>query len=573
MTRIRVLDEGTVNRIAAGEVIERPASAVKELVENSIDAGASDIRVRIEAAGRRLIEVIDDGCGIARDDMALAFVQHATSKIAGITDLESLTTMGFRGEALSSIAAVADVTLTSRTEDSPVGFSIEVSKGKPGKMKEAGRAQGTTVTVRNLFGGHPARLKYLKSDRVETAHVIEAVTERALAHPEISFRLHNGNVEVLNYPGAESAADRISDVMGGRVARELVQFEAKAGKLRVRGHLAKPSVTRSTRDGLYLFVNSRPVSSPALAEAVEDGYAGLLMRNRHPVGVIFLEMDPAEMDVNVHPTKRTVKFADERAVLSLLSRAVSEALGNVRHIPEPAPTLKELFPATGAEKREPMKALAPRAREQEQTELFPPPKQEAEVASGGMLPRMRVIGQVLDTYILAQSGSDLIIIDQHAAHERVMLEKLRKAPSKKTAQKLITPVLLGLGRKEAELVEHFRPVIESLGFVIEPFGRDQYLVRAVPSIGGHIESERGLLDLVGELAELGKAKSIGEKAGEIMHLVACHSAIRAGERLSREAMARLIEEMHGLDNPYTCAHGRPTIIRITNAELEKMFKR
>jgi len=573
MSQIRILDESTVNKIAAGEVIERPASVVKELVENSLDAGATDIRVRISGAGKELIEVLDDGCGIPGGELKLAFVQHATSKIYEIGDLESLDTLGFRGEALSSIAAVADVFISSRTAGSANGWSLTLKKGKPGELKQVGRPAGTSIAVINLFGGHPVRLKYLKSDRVEVGHVIETVTERALANPGVSFRLHNGEVEVMNLPKTDSLADRISDVMGRRVAKELVAFEASSGGIRARGFMAKPAVTKSTRDGLYIFVNSRPVASPFVSEAVEDGYSGLLMRNRHPVGVLMLDMDPAKLDVNVHPTKRTVKFSDERAVACLVSKSVADALGNTRRIPEPAPTLRELFPVTEAEKLEAKSRIASPAKAQEQRELFQAAEEEKEVAEGRMLPHMKVIGQVLDTYILAQSGSDLMIIDQHAAHERVMLDKLKNRPEKRGIQNLISPVLLSLGKRESQLIEHFRPVIEGLGFKIEPFGKDTYLVRAVPAIGGHIETEKGLVDLIGELAELGKAKSIGEKLDEIMHLVACHSAIRAGEKLSHERMALLIEEMHGLENPYTCAHGRPTIIRITNAELEKMFKR
>lgn len=572
MSRIRILDESTVNKIAAGEVIERPASVVKELVENSLDAGASEIRVRISGAGKTLIEVTDDGCGIAREDLKLAFVQHATSKIGTILDLESLGTMGFRGEALSSIASVADVDISTRAKGSDVGYSMAFRKGKPGEPKQVGRPTGTTITVRNLFSGHPARLKYLKADRVETGHVIDIVTERALARPDVAFKLHNDEVGVLDLPKASNIADRIADVMGRRVSKELVSFEASAFGISISGHLAKPEITKSTRDGFYLFVNSRPVSSSAISEAVETGYAGMLMKNRHPVGVLFLDLDPAKLDVNVHPTKKKVRFADEKAIAVFISKAVSEALGNVRHIPEPAPKQRELFPVEPVPAM-PSKSPATRSKAQEQKELFRQPEDFPEVEESATLPHLKVIGQILDTYILAQSGSDLMIIDQHAAHERIMLDKLRNRPEKKSAQNLITPIPLNLGKKESQLVEHFRPVIEELGFRIEPFGKDAYLVRAVPAIGGHIESEKGLLDLIGELAELGKSKSIIEKKDEIMHLVACHSAIRAGERLTMQRMALLIQEMHQLENPYTCAHGRPTIIRITNAELERMFKR
>ena len=344
MSKIRLLDESTISKIAAGEVIERPASVVKELVENSLDAGATDIRVRVSDAGKKLIEVIDDGCGIAADELTLAFVQHSTSKIFRIDDLDTLVTMGFRGEALSSIASVADLDVSTRMENTAIGHSVSFRKGKPGAVKQIGRVPGTTITVRNLFSGHPARLKYLKSDRVEMSHIIQIITERALANPNVAFKLHNDDVEVLNLPAAGNILDRISDLMGRKVAKEIVSFETSVEGIRAEGHLAKPSITKSTRDGFFLFINSRPVSSSVISEAVETGYSGLLMRNRHPVGVLFLDIDPKILDVNIHPTKRKVRFADEKTIARLVSDAVAKALGNVRHIPDVAPRQKELFP-------------------------------------------------------------------------------------------------------------------------------------------------------------------------------------------------------------------------------------
>jgi DNA mismatch repair protein MutL len=579
MSRIRLLDEATISKIAAGEVIERPASVVKELVENSLDAGATEIRVRIINAGKTVIEVVDDGCGIGSDDLKLAFIQHATSKITGIGDLEGLETMGFRGEALSSIASVAEVEVSTREKNSSTGIHVKLVKGHITETKQVGRTQGTTIAVRNLFSGHPARLKYLKSDSVEMGHIIQVMTERALANPEIAFKLHNGDVEVLNLPRSKTIADRIGDVMGRRVAREIVVIDSSTEGAQVLGHLAKPSITKATRSELYLFVNSRPVSSSAISEAVEKGYAGMLMRNRHPVGVLMLVIDPRIIDVNVHPTKRKVRFENEKAIASMVSKAVAEAMGNTQHIPDVVLKQSELFRAEPAAKIAPAshsgkkKTIAQPKLFAEQSGLYPEPEKTGEIAESQTLPRMKVIGQVMDTYIIAQSGSEIMVIDQHAVHERIMLARLNNRPQKKSVQNLLTPILLNLGKKESQLVEHYRPVIEDLGFKIEPFGKDTYLVRAVPAIGGHIETESGLLDLISELAELGKAKSILEKRDEIQHLVACHSAIRAGEKLTPQRMALLIEEMHGLENPYTCAHGRPTIVRISQNELERMFKR
>jgi DNA mismatch repair protein MutL len=533
-----------------------------------LDAGATDIRIRIKGAGKALIEVADDGCGMSPDDLEIAFRQHATSKISGIEDLNSLKTMGFRGEALSSIAAVSDVELSTKETKATSGSYVKLKNGKITGKGEKGRPDGSTISVQNLFANLPARLKYLKGDRVEVSNVISVVTERALACPEVAFRLHNEEVEVFNYPRASRMLDRITDVMGRKVAREIVEFKKEDSGMKVLGYLAKPSVSRPTAQELHVIINKRPVSS---RQVVEKGYAGLLMRNRHPVGVLLIEMNPGQLDVNVHPTKKEIKFVDINIISKIITSAVAGALGNTELIPSAVPLAREEFLGKLAPPKPAKKAAAGAELAASQTHIAGEKPCE-DVSQSRMLPRMKIIGQILDTYILCQSGADLVIIDQHAAHERIMLEKV-KSSEKKGEQKLITPLPLHLSQKECGMVEHYRELIEEFGFKIEPFGKDTYLVRAVPVIGGHLESEPALMDLIHELAALGKAKSIEEKREEIRHLVACHSAIRAGEKLSQEKMHRLVEEMHGLDNPYTCAHGRPTLIRITEKELERMFKR
>jgi DNA mismatch repair protein MutL len=580
MNRIRLLDEVTISQIAAGEVIERPASVVKELVENSLDAGAADIRIRVGGAGKDTIEVSDDGHGMSAEDVELAFRQHATSKLTNIEDLDALDTLGFRGEALSSIASVAEVEVSTKEEKVSIGISLKVRGGIVLLRKDVGRQTGSTITVNGLFTDVPARLKYLKSDRVEMSHIIQVVTERALAHHEVAFQLHNENVEVLRYARASTVMDRLTDVFGRRVTREMVVFRESGKGVSIEGFLAKPVITKSTAQDLHILVNRRPVASKEIVAAIEDGYTGLLMRNRHPVGALYITIDQRSIDVNVHPTKREIKFADIKPLAKLITKAVAEALGNVDFIPEAKPRtgkevsvkMEEKGPTSGAIKVK--ERTGRRTAQADQTQLVED-EPCVDISESGMLPGMKVIGQIMDTYILVQSGSDLVIVDQHAAHERVMLERLKKAEKKgaKAAQNLITPVPLNINKREAQLIEHYRDIIEELGFKIEPFGKDTYLVRAVPVTSGHLEGEAGLLDLIHELAEFGKARSIEEKRDEIRHLVACHSAIRAGEKLSMSQMRRLIEEMHGVDNPYTCAHGRPTIIRITEKELERMFKR
>ena len=572
MAKIHILDESTISKIAAGEVIERPASVVKELVENSIDAGATDIRIRIQGAGKDLIEIMDNGHGMDPDNLKIAFVQHSTSKIVDIDDLEGLATMGFRGEALSSIASVAEIEVSTKEKKAKTAHFVSLKKGKMSSMKQIGRDTGTTITVKKLFSGHPARLKYLKSDRVEIGHIIQIITERALANPEIAFKLHNDGIEVINVPKVKNMPDRINDIMGRRVAKQLVSFIETEEKMTIIGHLAKPVINKATKNELFIFINNRPVASSKISQAIEKGYAGMLMRNRHPVGVLMLDIDPKELDINVHPTKRKVRFADEKKVARFVTKCVAQALGNTEIIPDVEPKHKDIVyrPVAEGKKSRAAKALKIHGT---QTNIMDEVQTQA-ISEGKTIPRMKVIGQILNTYILAQSGSDLLIIDQHAAHERINLDRLKdSAKAKKAQQKLITPIPLNLNKRESQLVEHYRPVIEEFGFKIEPFGKDTYLVRAVPTIAGHLESESGLRDMIEELSELGKARSIEDKWDDIRHLIACHSSIRAGERLSNQRMAKLIEELHTIDNPFTCAHGRPTIVRITQKELEKLFKR
>ncbi len=566
---IRILDDATINKIAAGEVIERPASVVKELIENSLDAGATDIFIRVEKAGKKSIQIVDNGCGMSPANLNLSFERHATSKLREIDDLESLTSLGFRGEALSSIASVADVIISSKDNKNKIGISQTLKNGKVVKTEEVGMDTGTTIEVLDLFDRVPARLKYLKSDRVEFSHILKVVTERALANPDVAFKLMNDDVEVLNYPGSMDMADRFLDVFGRKAAKAAVKVRGKGDGLAINGLVTKPSITKSNSNDLFLFVNRRPVSSKQLRDAVEDGYAGMLMRGRHPVGVIFLEIPPSEVDVNVHPTKKEIKFANLKPVASLITSTVSQALGNVEHIHEV--THK---PALRRREKKGLRVQAKATLDTVQSKFDEVEEmgEEMAIAESDVLPAMRPVGQILQTYIIAQSGSDLVIIDQHAAHERVMLERV-KATAKKAGQKLITPMPLEVSKREFELIAHYRPLLEEMGFTIEPFGKSTFLVRAVPVFSGRLENAENVMELVGELAELGKAKSLESRRDDIQHLIACHSAIRAGEVLSQKQMVKLISEMHELDNPYTCAHGRPTIIKITEKELEKMFKR
>ncbi|MCK5039321.1 MAG: DNA mismatch repair endonuclease MutL [Thermoplasmata archaeon] len=589
MPEIHILDTRTIDKIAAGEVIERPASAVKELVENSLDAGAIEITIKIESAGRKLIQIIDNGKGMSPEDAVLAFQRHATSKLSSIEDLDNIQTMGFRGEALSSISSVADITLSTRTKGSDAGIQLIFQNGVLKSSKDIGMDPGTNIEIRDLFANIPARLKFLKSDRVEMSHIINMVVERALANHGVSFTLLNGEVEVINCRGCKELKDRFLDIFGRKAARASVRIGSDESFASIHGILAKPEITKPSKEDLHIFVNGRPIANRVMASAINDGYAGMLMKNRHPVGVIFIQLSPERVDVNVHPAKREIKFSDPGPIARLVKSAVADALGNTDLLREaPAPIQRSLS-GTQAQYQPPSHAIptVPSPSHHSapsQTHLFEDGPigdagleevpETAEVPGGKHLPAINPIGQINKTFIMAQSGNDLIIIDQHAAHERVMLDRLKKSVGKKAAtQKLITPLTLELTNREKELVDHYRPILEDAGFIIEPFGRTTYLVRAIPVFGGHLEDAESILAMVSELSDLGKAKSIEAKRDDILHLIACHSSIRAGEKLSPGQMRRLISEMHELDNPYTCAHGRPTIIKMTERELEKMFKR
>ncbi len=606
MSEIHILDTHTIDKIAAGEVIERPASAVKELLENSLDAGATEITIRVESAGRKLIQITDNGMGMSPEDAELAFQRHATSKLEKIEDLDNIRTMGFRGEALSSIASVARVILSTRTKGSETGIQLIFENGRTISRKDIGMDQGTRIEVRDLFANVPARLKFLKSDRVEMSHIIKVVVERALANHGVSFILMNGEVEVINCRASRKLEDRFLDIFGRKAARASVMVEGNEPHASIKGILAKPDITKPSKDDLHIFVNGRPVADRIISASIRDGYAGMLMKNRHPVGVIFLQLPPDNIDVNVHPTKREIKLSDPGPIARMVKKVVADALGNADLIREaPAPMQRSLgrgrttslshsqTPSSGTHKASvSITETRPSVRHSpsiSQTRLFEDGGEGArnvqatdsgqvqdmlDIPGGEHLPAIRPIGQINNTYILAQSGNDLMIIDQHAAHERVTLERLRKSMGGKAAtQKLITPLTLELSNREKELVDHYRPILEDAGFIIEPFGSTTYLVRAIPVFGGHLEEADNILAMVSELMDLGKTRTIEAKRDDILHLIACHSSIRAGEKLSIGQMRRLILEMHELDNPFTCAHGRPTIIKMTERELEKMFKR
>ncbi len=568
MGKIRVLDDATINKIAAGEVIERPSSVVKELIENSIDAGASNIRVEVIKSGKKLIRVIDNGCGMAKDDAVLSFMKHATSKIKNIDDIETVRTLGFRGEALSSICAVANVEIITKTREELSGTKVTVHGGKLMGISETGAADGTTVAVEELFYNTPARKKYLKSDSTELAHIIEVVTGNALGHNNISFTLFHNGAEILRSPASE-LADTIIHIYGGEVAREMlpVQFESSLAK--VTGFASKPSLTRGNPDFLSFYINDRNIGSRAISNALRDGYSTLIPRGRFPIAILKIYVDTMEVDVNVHPTKNQVRLSHEREICDAVFEAVKNTLSQknltlgvkkqaqlYENVPE-VPLVRE----TAAAFKVPIKDTERRLR---QTERFLDVKKTES--------RVRVLGQVDSLYIIAETQEGLVIIDQHAAHERVFYEQVRVS-RRSDSQELLVPINLELDSREKVLIKECIPYLEEFGFRISEFGHNAFAVTAVPNVLGRLEDPQLVHDIITDILSDGRIKEDTGIFERVTKSIACRSAVKAGAQCLPSQMENLVAQLFLTENPYTCPHGRPTMVSFSRQELDRLFKR
>jgi DNA mismatch repair protein MutL len=559
---IRVLDLQVVARIAAGEVVERPASVVKELVENSLDAGSSQISIEVRGGGVGLIKVTDNGVGIPSGEVELAFDRYATSKIGNLEDLESISSLGFRGEALPSIAAVAQVDIVTCAAGEKAGTYLSLRDGAIAHRGSQGRSQGTTVMVRNLFRKIPARLKFLKSVATENGHIANVVSQYALAFPEVKFSLFIDGRVALRTPGSGRLIDSIVEVYGVEVAENMIEIkgEATAPSPQVAGMVGSPRVSRSGRGYLSFFVNRRWVNSRLLARAVEEAYHGLLMVGKHPIAVINVSLPTQEVDVNIHPTKSEVKFSNERAVFSAVHRAVRQAL--VEQIPVPqveVAATKPIFPP------------APRGPIPTPTTDIAPSPASSPPTPVISLPVLRVLGQLDNSYIIAEGPDGLYLIDQHAAHERVLFEKIehQKLRHEIEVQGLLEPMTLEVSpRQEAVLRSRYQGLAE-FGFAIEPFGDRTFLVRAVPALIYRKDWSGMLRELLDSLSE-GEKGDWGEGVARSM---ACHSAVRSGQALSDAEMRELVRQLEQSATPYTCPHGRPTMIHLSSGQLKREFGR
>jgi len=577
MNKINILDEATINKIAAGEVIERPASVVKELIENSIDAGATDIKIEIKGNGIDSIKIVDNGHGMSRDDASIAFLKHATSKISNVHDIETVRTMGFRGEALSSITAVAKVEIITKQDSDLAGTRIVIKGGQVKSIGDTGAANGTSMLVEDLFFNTPARKKFLKTGRTELANIVDVVTRNALGHNHISFQLSHDGRELFRSPASGKLFDTIIHIYGPELARDLMPVDFRTELAVVTGYITKPGITRNDKDRQVFFINDRPVSSNAISNALKLGFYTMLPKGRYPAAVLKISLDPEEVDVNVHPTKKHVRISHEPAIVDAVADAVRNALDSQELIPQKEPNTKQT--ALYGE----VQLVQPQIQEERSAFKVPPVDTSRRLKrtkrfftekalDKASLPDIQILGQVDDVYILAKSRDGLVIVDQHAAHERILYEQVLES-GKKGSQELITPVNLELDSKERVLIKDYIPYLEDFGFSISEFGPDSFAVTSVPNILGKLEDTAVVHDIISDVLAQGRKK---DETGIFEHVsksTACRGAIKAGAVLTKEQMEDLVVQLYNSKNPFTCPHGRPTIVTFDRNDLDKLFKR
>ena len=647
MPHITVLDQSTINKIAAGEVIERPSSVVKELLENAIDAQATAVTVEIRDGGISYIRVTDNGCGIPKEEVPLAFLRHSTSKIKSVEDLFTVSSLGFRGEALSSIASVAQVELITKTSEQLSGTRYQIEGGVERSYEEVGAPDGTTFLVRNLFYNTPARQKFLKTAQTEGSHVAALVEKIAMSHPDISIRFIQNNQNRLHTSGNHNLKDIIYTVFGREIAANLLPVESEQEVLQVHGFAGKPVIARSNRSFENYYINGRYVKSGLIGKAIEDAYKPFMMQHKYPFVLLHISIEPEYLDVNVHPTKMELRFRNGEQVYQMIFQAISQALSHKELIPQvdlvkreeekaleeaqkraphPEPfevkrqaamvqkpgesrTMQPQEPAKSrtmqpsiykseavygkiAESRAepepeiqaatPVEPRKPEQKQQEQeqkaTRQAEQPQQLDLFEEKLLEPRNRIrhklIGQLFDTYWLVEFNEHLYIIDQHAAHEKVLYEKTMRTLKTRefTSQMLNPPIILTIGSTEEVLLKKYMKYFQEIGFEIEPFGGREYAVRAVPDNLFSVAKKELLMEMIDDLSE-----DAGARTADMIHdrvaTMSCKAAVKGNNHLSFAEADHLIDELLNLDNPYACPHGRPTIISMSKYELEKKFKR
>jgi DNA mismatch repair protein MutL len=572
---IKILPPEIASQIAAGEVIERPASVVKELLENALDAGASVIQVTVEDAGKRLIEVADDGCGIPAEELPLSVERHATSKLDSADDLFNIRTLGFRGEALSSVGSVSRLTITSRPAQAEEGVRLLVNGGKVASLQRVGTPIGTIVRVENLFFNVPARLKFLKSDVTERRNIDNQVSRYALAYPHVRFELGQDDRTVLQTSGNGDSREVLATLYGVDIARQMLQVIAEDDNLRVDGFISPTSLTRSNRREIIFFINGRPVKDAALSAALMKGYHTLLMVGRYPRAVIFLQMPPELVDVNVHPTKAEVRFRDRDHVFVGLQGAVRRALLAHTPVPEVNGQLRWTPANTGRETDTTWKMTTNdqfASRTEAGSGVDDLPHSQPSLPTG-RVPLLRLVGQVATSYLVAEGPDGLYLIDQHAAHERVLFERfMSQRDSEIPAQSLLMPATVELPPANARLLTEQLPMLDSLGFEVESFGPNTFLVRAIPGLLGDLDPAAALRVLVEDFEE-DEAPFQDQIEDRIIARVCKRAAIKSGQAMSHDEQQALLSDLEACQSPRTCPHGRPTMIHLSVDLLERQFGR
>ncbi len=596
MSKIKILPEILSNKIAAGEVVERPASIVKELVENALDAGSSRIMIEVKKGGRSLIRVSDNGVGMSSDDAMLSLERYATSKIYTDGDLFAINTLGFRGEALPSIAAVSKFCLVTRDENSSSGTEIIIHGGTIKKVSEVGAPQGTMVTAERLFFNMPARRKFLKTVTTEMGHIVDAVTKIALGWPDVQFRLTHNEKRVKNWPATSDSVDRIVDVLGVDIKDDLCKMKFLSDDFSITGWISSARNTRRTSRGIYVYVNGRVVRDRIIQHALFEGYSGRLVKGQFPLAVLFIQVPYDQVDVNVHPAKHEIRFAQQKNVHETVRRAVAEALQHTDQSGWNAPGTRANLPSVEQpgifEPKADFEIFEKQRKDTPSREMgtfasFRPAfslKKDLSLAqTRAQSPLwekkrfgdLRVIGQFRDMYILCESSDGLILIDQHAAHERILFEQLKNRFQERrmTSQKLLIPETIDLGYREAKILERLIPNLNELGLEIAPFGGDTFVVKAVPLLLKNKEIKPLVTEMVEKTAQIGFSFGMETVLDQCLELMACHGAIRANQRLSDKEIKELLHQLDACDQPSNCPHGRPTWIRWSFKDLEKLFKR
>lgn len=591
MSFVHVLDDNTINKIAAGEVVERPASVIKELVENAIDAKADRIEVEIMAGGTSFMRVSDNGIGMSREDAEKAILRHATSKIVQVDDLQAIATLGFRGEALPSIASVSRFNLQTRQAGAELGTEIKITGGKTTEIGVAGCNLGTTIRVEDLFFNTPARKKFLKTNNTESARVNEFIIKLAISHPEIAFKLINNNKSSLATPGRGDLKETLQSLYGASVGQSLLPLEFEDEDIKLWGFVSKPSAIRSSRSWQTFIVNGRIIASRAIAKAIDNAYHALIPKSGYPLIALNIEVPQHTIDVNVHPQKTEMKFEDESRIFKAVYKAVLDAVrpkGQVGQLGQLAAQADHVQQHVEKGLQElnfgqsvmnfPLREEKPAMTWQEGTTALAQDKsvksvqsvvdEEEKLPTAGMIP----IGQVDDTYIIAQDEDSLYIVDQHAAHERVLFDRFSAQAEHIPSQQLLVHLILDFTTHESQIIEENLELLAGLGFGLEPSGPNQFRLMEVPVDVPSSQAEEFIREVLASMEELHRPTA-AELRQAVLATTACKAAIKAGFKLNYRQMEILLQELNDTAMPYTCPHGRPTIIKFSSDELAKMFKR